>query len=111
MNVFSSRKDLHLAVGLPSWGCLKQNASLEVPWNTEVVWVRLPVHDSMLGSLWSTLTPGMKLSGVPDNLLDCLPKALDFVLNSLYAVRFSKDKFKISEISKRPQDESRLCAL
>lgn len=59
---------------------LNKNPRLEVPWNTQVVWMRLPIHDSRLGYLWFTLTPRVKPSGVPayfrkDRLLDCLPYA------------------------------------
>ena len=45
------KKDLHLAAVLPFWDCFKQNSGFEVPWNTLVVWMRLPIHDSRLGYL------------------------------------------------------------
>lgn len=38
-------------------------------------------------------------------------QAEDVDFNFLYAVRSSKIKFKISEISKRPQDKSRFYVL
>ena len=48
MKAFASKKDLHLAAVLPFWDCFKQNSRFEVPWNTLVVWMRLPIHDSRL---------------------------------------------------------------
>ena len=48
MKAFASKKDLHLAAVLPFWDCFKQNSGFEVPWNTLVVWMRLPIHDSRL---------------------------------------------------------------
>lgn len=83
MKVFFPNKDLHLAVGLLFWTKFKvedekRNSRLEVSLHTQVVWKRLPIHDSRLGYLWFTLTLRVKPSGVPDSfieglLLDCTP--------------------------------------
>ena len=65
IKVFASKKDLHLALVLPYWDCFKQNSRFEVPWNAQVVWMRLPIYDSKLGYIWFTLTARVKPSRVP----------------------------------------------
>ena len=50
----------------------KRNAKPEVPWHTQVVQLRVPIHDSKLGYLQRALTPRVKLSGVPAYFIEGL---------------------------------------